>query len=182
MNSVSPSFGSRNRNIKKGRGRVTGPRAWQCTAQFRASSARDRVDTMHETRTTGVQFASISTATFAKETGLEKSILETRRWSDIHRTRGEAVNLKARNDTDTPIRGCGKTFRMLIGRHWYSGMGGFRIGGLWWEIVLLRGGCAMNNVNFQICNCFEASVIDWFCFYTFLFSRELKFWMGIQRI
>lgn len=47
-------------------------------------------------------------------------------------------------------------------------VGGFRIGGLWWEIVLLRGGCAMNNVNFQICNCFEASVIDWF---VSLFSR-----------
>lgn len=31
MNSVSPSFGSRNRNIKKGRGRVTGPRAMHGT-------------------------------------------------------------------------------------------------------------------------------------------------------
>lgn len=80
-NSVSPSFGSRNRNIKKGRVAWTHSQP-TCIAMHGTISCIDPpppLPWMHETRTTGVEFASISTATFAKETGLEKSILETRR-------------------------------------------------------------------------------------------------------
>ena len=54
-------------------------------------------------------------------------------------------------------------------------MGGFRIGGLCdGKSSCFVGGCAMNNVNFRICNCFEASVIDWFVFIRFSFLKRAE--------
>lgn len=119
-NSVSPSFGSRNRNIKKGRVAWTHSQP-TCIAMHGTISCIDPpppppLNARNSNNRCGIRvdiYGHVRQGNWVRK-------IHPRDSADIHRTRGEAVNLKARNDTDTPIRGCGETFRMLIGRHWYS--------------------------------------------------------------